>query len=929
MTAVSPPSSFEVAWSPCIFGDRVGHIEVEHGETVADLVRRLVNDPPAGMPAMPRRTWLHGHVEINGHVVERGYWHVVKPRRGFQPTVVTVQCPFDGGGDDGGAKVFGTLASVALLFATAGIASGGLAALGAGAAFAGGTTGANIAAAGVGLLGSLALQALSPPPVQPRAIVDRPFKAGSISGNVVRPGEALQHVIGERLVYPDLVAPPLAEIVENRLLVEAVYMLEGPHRLNDIRVGGAKIGFIEGITSQTRDGIGSNSAITNVERYGYTEDRREELLGFDLDPEEQTASDWRILTNQTTPAASSPQWVGLQSRPDPDEVWIHLAFPEGLLIAGNLTAVVPLWVEFRELGDTTWVSLPLLAVANWTNGECQFALRFHWVGSEPGAGPTPPPDHGFIGAHLDPSGGWTPSNYFDDGAGADYLDATSGATRVRRIHLYRDKAIVYLLTSQFPKGTYEFRIKRGCSYQKTEYTFSTQTHTIEGAVDLFAYENNGGVYECPVDQVETYQKSYVSTIASVKNEHPCPLAPTYRDAVIAIKAGRGIQVDKLSVVAAAYVPDWTGSAWIGWGDYSNWSVTSNPAAHLRWLLQSDRAVQPLADASVDSTGIVSWRSHCTSLGLECNTVLGPGTSAWDALQLVAQAGNARTRQSNVWGVIVDKDVTGNAPVQLFTPRQFRNFSISNPLPDRPHALICNFVNRDRNWSKDVTTVYDDGRNAGNSSVFEVADYVTDVDQAAVETRAARNLAEARLRGRIVSFEVRGDGVRCQNGSLVAVSHDIMLRQAGRARVKSVIVSGGMVYGLRVDDYLPTELVAKIADDPDIGFDATFDTDGRYTTLGSSWPSDNFGTVEPMRAMIKLKDGTFLTKDVEIGGDDHRRVDFVTPFADPGAILGADCVVATGLVAEGAAERMIVLGMTPTPGFGWKLECVDEAPAINA
>ena len=933
MTAAPDQATFGVAWSPCIFGGQTGTLVLEPGVSIADIVRRLVNDPPDGMPRMPKRTWVHGEVAINGHPVPREIWHRVKPHGGSQETVVTVQCPLaDGGGQSNtAAKTFTTLASVALVFATGGIASGGLVGLaGLTAAQVGaGTVGANIAAATLGLAGALAIQSLAPPPVQPRERTQREFKAGGISGNVARPGDPLQRSIGENLVYPDLACQPLGEIVGKKLVVEAVYLFEGPHRLNDIRLGGAKIAFIDGLSVETRDGIFTNTATANVQRYGYTEKKQESLQGFILDPTEQTATDWRILENQDTPAASSPQWSGLQSRSSPDEVWVHLAFLQGLYIDGGEIACVPLWVEFRELGASTWIGLPELVIANWTTGAQQFALRFHWVGSVPTSPPTPPKDSGFIGAHLDPSGGWTPDSYFDDGAGADYWNSSSGATKVRNIRLYEDKAIIYLDTGTFPKGTYEFRIKRGCSYQKSEFNFATQTHSIEGAVDLYAYETETGVHKCPVDQIETKQDCIIDTISSVKNEHPIPLAATYRDARISIVSTKGVQLDQLSVLAGGYVPDRVDGTWVGWGDYSNWTVTTKPAPQFRYLLQGPKTVDPLDDLNIDMASIDAWYTYGLTQGHECNTILGPGMSAWDALGMVAASGYARIAASNKWGVVYDRDRSADTWVQLFTPRQFKNFVVSNPLPERPHALIATFRNRDRNWEKDTVTVYDTGYNSSTATLYETLELVTEVTTAAVTLRLERMLDEARLRGRTVSFETWGDGARCDVGSLVGISHDVMIAQAGRARVKSVLYGDGTVYGLEVDDFLPTENVAKIAEDPEEGFDATFQTDGRYTPLSTEWPTGNWGIVKPMRAIIRLKDGSMLVKNIQVGGEDHRRIDFETPFADPGSILGADCIVATGVIENGVIERMIVKSKLPNSRNGYSIECVDEASAIYA
>ena len=115
----------------------------------------------ARMAGLPDEFDRRGVICLNGHPVPRQLWGVVRPKAPAI-TEVTFHCPPQGGGGEGGKNPLATIASIALMVVSGGVAGGWLAT--AGGWFAKNSFSALMLAAGVSIGGSLLLSALIPPP---------------------------------------------------------------------------------------------------------------------------------------------------------------------------------------------------------------------------------------------------------------------------------------------------------------------------------------------------------------------------------------------------------------------------------------------------------------------------------------------------------------------------------------------------------------------------------------------------------------------------------------------------------------------------------------------------------------------------------------------------------------------------------------------
>lgn len=142
----------------------------EVGRTVPTIAEVVASIPPEELPRSFNERGddgeYLGQVRINGDVISRALWHLVRPRPsrpGFE-TVVEILVPLQGSGGAGGGahkNPIALVASIAVLLVGAAISGGALAGV-LGPVFAAGTIGATVAGAATGLGGSTNFNALAP-----------------------------------------------------------------------------------------------------------------------------------------------------------------------------------------------------------------------------------------------------------------------------------------------------------------------------------------------------------------------------------------------------------------------------------------------------------------------------------------------------------------------------------------------------------------------------------------------------------------------------------------------------------------------------------------------------------------------------------------------------------------------------------------------
>lgn len=465
-----------------------------------------------------------------------------------------------------------------------------------------------------------------------------------------------------------------------------------------------------------------------------------------------------------------------------------------------------------------------------------------------------------------------------------HMDAAGFATtNVRNIQLNSDSADVYLDPATFPVGVYDVRVLRGnpvrlSSLDHDNYIVATGTAGVQDNIltDFFGYVlRNAGGFKFSVlrDSSQYSAKMAINRISSVWN---IPAVQTKGLAQVLIKTKRN--GDSLSVLASGYVKKWNGA-----DSFSDWGISSKPADHYFDVLTGTLNANPLPLALVNVASLVEWRSY----PYECNMVV-EGRSAFEVLNLLGGCGYARPWQSETWGVTIDHDRSRDIPVQMFSPRNMRNFKWAKAFPRLPDGFRVRFDDREMNYREREIIILRPG--AVDNGKYEDIRYEGLVTEQESTKRGLFDLRQAQLRPISYTGEVALEHIVATRGELVGVSYDVLSKLFGFSRVKSVTTSAGNVTALVLD--------GSVTLDP---------------ALAAQWG-----------VAIRCNDGTQTVKQITVPGvaTDTFTLTFTTPFPDPGNIV-EDCLVNVGELGQ-EQRPLVVFGVTPQAGLTGEIAFVDVA-----
>ena len=872
----------------CVYRPPFGQIEprvqrLPDGLTLAELADKMT---------LPAAFKAHGVICINGEPVPRGAWHLIKPKAvtaGIS-NAVTFHAPIMGGGDDG-KNPLALIAGLALTVLSGG-AAGGLFAT-SGGLFAANSISSLFLAGGISLVGSLLLNALVPPPTLGGDGLGRESRRdASARGNVLEPNGVPPRVIGERRVFPVMMMEPLVTYDGDDEVVEAIYGLNGPHRLNDIQLGAADIADIGGVELQTREGWPGGAPITLFSRYGRTQNVGQEMRGHQV-----SADDGARLDPDVDVGLAVPQPVTLATRRSPDAHEFQIAFAQGLGRTDSPDDLIrmPIRLRMRRRGSGSWRRLPEIHYQGSDFRQLRATIRLLWQtpideAATVGAG------KGFVAAFtnvpaqtVSPAApGWTANSYFYDGSGDTYVASGNlGTTGVKNCRISRNVVEFVLDPAVFNPGVWEVELVRGAVVR--DATWSDALYQDSGVTyNLFEY--SGSPASIPFPRSELTDTIAIQRSVSIWNSAP---VTTDDFALIALR-GRNVAIDQLSVLAGGYVRDWTGTEW------SNWRVTSNPAPHYRDVLLGAQNADPLPLGNIDDAGLVAWRAACIADGHKCDAVISDG-SAGDAMAIIAGCGYARPYMSDRWGVIRDYDRSAEAPVQLFTPRNTANFKWSKAFRSLPDGFRVTFDDAAQDYQATQISVFRNGISRDNGLMEQIR-YEGVTTEAAAIARARYDLAQLELRATLFSVDVAMDAIVCRRGSLVGLVHDAVARRGGFARV----LDGG-ANGVRLDDAVECSNEPDIWDVIDIWGAPDIWALGLKTQAQIRYPNGNIVTVS-------LSNSTGITDELE--------------FETPVSAVPEGSLIATSILAT-EYRRMIVFGMQFKQEYEASLTLVDEANGVFA
>lgn len=828
---------------------------------------------------VPAEFWTRGAMFVDGHLMNRQYWHRIRPRG-----CVAVHLALPPAGGDG-KNPLAIIASLALVVLTGGIAAGavipGLAA---------GSFAANLVAAGVGLVGQLVIKALFPPPVQKEPDTnERQLGVAANGDNVLERGAPIPRVVGTHRVAPPLAAYPRTYIENDDQIAEAIYCLAGPHAISDLRVGDTPIEDLNNVEYEIREGWSSDTPLTLV-RYQTRQDRVDVTLPKHIlrnDSDTDTA-----IADHIAAEKAIPQWIRCVSRKGPDQ--ITFGFTYSAIIdadSSGKTQRLHLRWRARKRGTTTWTDLPEIRYVGRTSGRQRLEIRLFCYKAFPASTPDAPADDTFIGVDDTVPAVDVDCVVTKTGSPQWEADVTmEGAVHPRRegIDLYPEDSFF-----QDPDAVYEFEFKRSEMIQSDNWTLSNYffptTPTRHDPFDARFHSGSGEYRLRDSPKGKTGNEVVLNHITSHWYEKPvigtdlCLIALKYRNQ----------DLTNFSVLASGYVQDWDGVA------FQKWTTTSNPAPHYRDVIAGALSADALPAARVKDSELVAWRAECATQGYECNAVL-TGRTVQDARRLIAACGYAEPRQSEQWGVHYERDRSADPIRQVFTPRNTANFTASKAFTRRPRALRVTFLDEDNLFEDDEVTVADPNVDAVSISEPEAVEYPGLTTSAAVQVRAVYDMGQAFYRNIVYGFDEDIEFLTVQRGDLVALNHDVVQHQVGWSRVEEV---DGRFITIDVDwDFL--------------------DVDGIFEVTDLFTRTDLFLLGKSSGIVARLSDQTVVTSTVSSYSSAARML--VLPAAIEGLAEGD--LLAVGPVGN-EYRRCLVQSIRPKGGLQARVNLVDEAPEL--
>lgn len=225
-------------------------------------------------------------------------------------------------------------------------------------------------------------------------------------------------------------------------------------------------------------------------------------------------------------------------------------------------------------------------------------------------------------------------------------------------------------------------------------------------------------------------------------------------------------------------------------------VTNNPAWIFTDLLIGEVNKKAVDKSRLHLPSILEWANYCDAIPtapigqtftynrFQTNFVLDYSTTLQDVLNQIAGAAQASLNViDGKYGVLLDTLKT--TPVQIFTPRNSKDFSSVRVYGPRPDALKIKYVDPGSDWNVVETVVYDDGFDATNATVFEeMTSFACTNDEQA--WRFGRYMiAQNKLRQETITISVDFEYLVCTRGDFVQITQDVMKVGGSPGRVKAV------------------------------------------------------------------------------------------------------------------------------------------------
>lgn len=302
---------------------------------------------------------------------------------------------------------------------------------------------------------------------------------------------------------------------------------------------------------------------------------------------------------------------------------------------------------------------------------------------------------------------------------------------------------------------------------------------------------------------------YLGSIRAIKNTSPVRSEILQKLCVIElkVKATPKLQniIEKLNFVSQSYLPIYSKSG-TGSSSWTTQVLSSNPASVAIFAMQGAMAQQKLKNSDIDWMAFEKLYNWCESHNYECNYFLSESISISQLLTNIATCARCEIFRLN-GKITVVQDIERDSAVQLFTPRNSKNYTETLLKAEIPDCIALKFVNEESGFAEDEVKVYN--TSTGNKltepeTTQEVSLWgVTNSKQA--RKVGMYNLAVFRARSVVHSFQCDFEYMLCSKGDWIKYAGDIALAGLKQGRITNLIFNdNGKIIGFRSDELLPMQ-----------------------------------------------------------------------------------------------------------------------------
>lgn len=487
----------------------------------------------------------------------------------------------------------------------------------------------------------------------------------------------------------------------------------------------------------------------------------------------------------------------------------------------------------------------------------------------------------------------------DNSASTGSTGAAVTDDAARYVKITQEGCTVYLDSTEWPEDEYEIEIQRGWAFASASMDYGSTTATNQyilagftNITDFFGHFVNSGKATIYQSQHTVQSKTTIEAFTQVRNERPIRAETEARLTRIAVRVPDLSIREGISAMMTGYARTWNGTVWI-----DTPVPARNPAAFYRdALLLLDKNAEPLPGEIIDEASLETWFTHCEAEGFTCDAVVHDRSMA-DVLQLLASCGRASPRNSNYWGVVIDRDRSADDPTILLTPETSRDLGTTITYENIPHGFRVAYLDEDDEYRQKNVMVYRAGFNGDNATDVKEMSYTGITSLAKATAQAIYDLGQLSRRNIEYRREVFMEGFDYARGEKVAIADEVIMRHSYWGFIKSVTTSAGDVTGFTLYG------TAKLSESADQGF-------------------DTFGCT------VRGKEGGILLNSAAITQTtDTATVTLATPVADTGQFV-TDQPIAIGPL--GSETTYGVLRHKEYAGNDtWRLSIVPEANEIFA